>query len=85
MDDLLERPLCKCHGEPMVKDWIRRVSHGKPCTPNQEFRCAVKKRIAAKKAYDELEGVAWSKRLLQMRRATAMHARREREARGETP
>lgn len=71
-----DRPLCKCHGEPMLRNGMEYRS----LTPYQTWRCATERRAKAKRTYDALEHVAWSKRLLQMRRASATHSRRVREA-----
>jgi hypothetical protein len=48
--------------------------------PIQTWRCAIERRERARAHYQNLQGVAYNWRLLQMRRATALHARRQREA-----
>lgn len=61
-----DRPLCKCHGEPMLKNGVeRRYVNG----PKQTWRCGRQARDKARRVHDQLEHVAWSKRLLQMSRA----------------
>jgi hypothetical protein len=80
MAEDVARPLCKCHGEPMVKNGIYRSFHGKPVTPYQDWRCAIERRERAARFYDSLRGPKWSYRILQMRRQTALYKRRQRAA-----
>lgn len=72
-----DRPLCRCHGEPMLKNGRKTWREGF----DQDWRCATERREKARRTHDALEHVAWSKRLLQMRRACAMHAKRQKMAR----
>ncbi len=68
-----ERPTCRCHDEPMLRNGIeRRYNTG----PTQQWRCAVRAREKSKRIYDSLEHVAWSRRLLQMRAAHQRWANR---------
>lgn len=69
------RPLCACHSEPMLKNGVERRYRG---IAKQEWRCAIERRAKARKYFEQLEHVAYNRRLLQMRRATAMQARRRR-------
>jgi hypothetical protein len=71
-----DRPLCRCHGEPMLKNGLSTWRK----EPTQEWRCATERRAKARRTYDELQHVAYSKRLLQMRRASATYKRRLRAA-----
>ncbi len=65
-EDTADRPLCKCHGEPMLKNGIeRRYLNG----PTQDWRCGHERRSHSQRTHDSLEHVAWNKRLLQMRAA----------------
>lgn len=75
----MDRPLCVCHGEPMLRNGVRRFEHGKPRkTPLQDWRCAIERHERSRRRHHSLEHVAWSKRLLQMRRAHALWLRRQR-------
>lgn len=69
----VERPLCKCHNLPMLKNGVER----RWAVPRQAWGCPVERREKAKRTYDTLEHVAYSKRLLQMRRATAIYKLRK--------
>ena len=66
------RPLCACHGEPMLKNGME-YRWG---PPKQTWGCAIERRAKAQRTYDALEHVAFSKRMLQMRRASVMYRRR---------
>ena len=78
-EDVLERPLCKCHGEPMVKNGA--------ATGRQTWRCAEgrrrawashyarngeKERERGRKNYDELTGLQYNHLLLRRRRVKAL-------------
>lgn len=69
----MDRPVCKCHAEPMVKN-------GRHRSGNQAWACAERYRLKAARTYDQLTGVAYNRRLLQMRRACAMKRRRQKRA-----
>ena len=71
-----DRPLCKCHGEPMLKNGIDR----RKTRPYQSWRCARERREKARLYFERLEHLAYSRRLLQMRRAHAMKRQRMRAA-----
>lgn len=55
-----DRPNCKCHDEPMVRNGR------KSWKDEQDWRCGCERREKARKTYDALEHVAWNRRLLQM-------------------
>lgn len=71
------RPLCRCHGEPMVGNGIEK----RRGVPKQNWACAERRRENAKRNFEALDGVAYNKRLLQMRRQSALYKRRLREER----
>jgi hypothetical protein len=68
------KPLCGCHGEPMRfnKDPRYRIGGW--------WKCRVKENESDKKRYEELSGLAYSRRLLLNRRAVALYRRRKRTA-----
>lgn len=60
------RPLCKCHGEPMVRNGLQ------PVTRNLKWQCSIgnRKRVAA--WHDNLDGVSYNLRIFKQRRFHAL-------------
>lgn len=68
-----DRPLCKCHGEPMHRDGFK---NGK-----QTWRCSVKNREHFMAYYEGMSGVQWNAYLLGLRRWKAEKRARQRKER----
>ena len=71
-----DKPLCRCHGEPMVKNGQNRG--------RQTFVCAIRKSAANRRFYEAEPGIAYNRRLLRMRRTKALLRRAARIEREET-
>ena len=65
-------PKCHCHGEPMYWQKDKRLRAG------GYWHCAVRHLELNRRYFHELSGPAYNHRLLQMRRASALHDRRKR-------
>lgn len=69
-----ERPRCRCHDEPMLKN-----GHN-PNGP-QKWWCATKRRRYKAAQYDALSGVAYNRLLLRHRRVKALARMKQRQER----
>jgi hypothetical protein len=70
------RPLCRCHGEPKVKNGTYQVSSGEWRT---DWRCGVKNNERNRERFARFSGYEYNRHLLRTRRNKSMWRRRQRQ------